>query len=119
MKLETGARISSRDVTEEELVNAFEDDVGRGELIILSQAEEVFIQAAGEGDEPYLLEYREGDEDYHFQCARKVPKASVQSAFIKYLRGDESWKTDFEWKPLQEVPPEKGSSENKPWWKFW
>ena len=119
MKLNSGSRISSRNVTEEELVNAFQDDVGRGEFIILSQSEEVYIQAAGEGDEPYLIEYREGDEDRHFQCTQKVPKANVQSAFMKYLKGDDSWKTDFEWKPLEDEPSEDESSENKPWWKFW
>lgn len=114
MELKTASRISSKNVTEEELINAFEDDVGRGDFIILSQSEEVYIQAAGEGDDPYVMEYREGDSDHHFQCTQKLPKANVQSAFMKYLRGDDSWKTDFEWKQFENEP-----SENKPWWVFW
>ena len=114
MELKTASRISSKNVTEEELIDAFEDDVGRGEFIILSQSGEVYIQAAGEGDDPYVMEYREGDSDHHFQCTRKLSKANVQSAFMKYLRGDDSWKTDFEWKQFESEP-----SENKPWWVFW
>ncbi len=40
MKLETASRIFSKNVTEEELINAFQDDVGHNEFIILSQSEE-------------------------------------------------------------------------------
>ncbi len=109
MKLETAERISSDNVTEEELSNAFQDDSGRGEFIILSQSEQVYIQASGEYDDPYAMEYREGDDDHHFQCTHDLSKENVQSAFMKYLKGDNSWKSDFEWKQL----------ENKPWWKFW
>jgi hypothetical protein len=114
MELKTASRISSKNVTEEELINAFQDDAGRGDFIILSQSEEVFIQAAEEGNTLYQLEYRQGDADHHFQCTQDVSKANVQSAFMKYLKGDDSWKTDFEWKPLEDKP-----SGNKPWWKFW
>lgn len=109
MKLEAAERISSDNVTEEQLNNAFQDDSARGEFIILSQSEQVYIQASGEYNGPYVMEYREGDGDHHFQCTQDLSKEDVRSAFMKYLRGDTSWKTGFEWKPL----------ENKPWWKFW
>lgn len=109
MKLETAERISSDNVTEAELINAFLNDADRGEFIILSQSDQVFIQASGECDDPYMMEYREGDGDHHFQCTQDVSKENVQAAFMKYLKGDNSWKTDVEWKQL----------ENKPWWKFW
>jgi hypothetical protein len=56
-----------------------------------------------------MMEYREGDADHHFQCIQDVSKENVQSVFMKYLKGDDSWKTDVEWKRL----------ESKPWWKFW
>lgn len=109
MKLETAARIGSKNVTEEELANAFQDDQGRGEFMILSQTEQVYIQASGELEGPYVIEYREGDADRHFHCVHEVLKQQVQELFMKYLKGDSSWKTDVEWKHL----------ENKPWWKFW
>jgi len=66
------------------------------------------IQAAGEGDDPYRLEYREGNDD-HFECNRKVDKGEVEAAFLKYLKGDSTWKGDFPWKKL----------ERKWWQKLW
>ena len=109
MKLETAERIGSKNVTIEELNKAFTDDHGRGEFIILSQDKETFIQAAGELDGPYLVEYREGDAKLHYQCPQDLTKTQVQSLFCKYLTDDSSWKTDVTWKPI----------EIKPWWKFW
>ena len=109
MKLECAESISSPNATEADIRNAFADDDGRGEYIILSESDQVFIQASGEGDGPYMLEYREGGSDRHFQCARSVKKSEVESAFLKYSKRDGTWKTDFEWKKI----------EAKPWWKFW
>ncbi len=109
MRLETAQQISSKNVTEAELIEAFRDDQGRGEYIILSQSDRIYMQAAGEYDDPYTLEYREGRDDRHFQVDRAVSKAEVLAAFRKYYLQDESWKTDFTWKQL----------ENKPWWKLW
>jgi hypothetical protein len=85
------------------------DDRGRGQYIILSEADEVYIQAAGIGDGPYTLEYRDGAADRHFQCVRGVTNAEVEAALLRYLRRDATWKTDFQWKKL----------EMRPWWKFW
>jgi len=109
MKLVTAERIAGDNVSEEELISAFEDDTGRGDFIILSQSEQVYMQASGEGDDPYVMEYREGDNDHHFRCAQELSKEQVRTAFMKYFKNDGSWKTDFEWRQL----------ENKPWWRFW
>ena len=81
MKLECAETVSSANATETEIRNAFADDHGRGEFIILSDTDQVFIQASGEGDGPYTLEYREGGDDRHFQCARDAKKAEVEAAF--------------------------------------
>ncbi len=109
MKLETAGRIGSKNVTADELAQAFQDDHGRGEFIILSQSAQIYIQASGETDGPYYVEYREGDADHHFQCTQEIAKQQVQDLFMKYLEGDSSWKNDVNWKQI----------ENKPWWKFW
>lgn len=109
MKLECAESISSENATETEIRNAFADDHGRGEFIILSDADQVFIQASGEGDGPYILEYREGGDDRHFQCMRDVKKGEVEATFLKYLRRYAAWKVDFQWKKL----------EKRPWWKLW
>lgn len=114
MKLETEAGLKKPQVLRAHIIAAFQDDERRGEFLILSRAEEVYIQAAGEGFGPYTLEYRDGDADHHFQCTRDLSKAEVQSAFLDYFDGGQYWQTDLEWKPLQFE-----QRENKPWWKFW
>jgi hypothetical protein len=108
MKLECAESISSDNAAEPDIRNAFADDDGRGEYIILFESKEVFIQAAGEYDGPYQLQYIEA-ADRHFQCTDSLNKEQVESAFLKYLAHDETWKTDFQWKKL----------EKKPWWKLW
>ncbi len=114
MELETQGGMYSGIAKESDIIAAFVDDKKRGEFVILSKSEQVYIQAAGEGFGPYTLEYRDGDEDHHFQCTKELSKPDVQSAFIGYLKGDRSWKSNLQWKPLD-------TSENseKPWWKFW
>lgn len=98
--LECAQAISSADATEADIRNAFADDRGRGEFIILSESDEVFLQASGEDDGPYVLEYREGSSDRHFRCTRGLTKAEVEDAFLKYLHRDPGWKNDFPWQPL-------------------
>ncbi len=109
MKLECAETISASNATETDIRKAFADDQGRGEFIILSEAEEVYIQASGESNGPYTLEYREGDARRHFQCTRDLQKGEVEAAFLKYLQRDATWESAFLWTKL----------EAKPWWKFW
>lgn len=109
MKLETAERIASAEATEADIRAAFADDHGRGEFIILSQAEQIYMQASGEGDGPYTVEYRDGGENRHFQCPQDMTKSEVETAFLQYLRSDAGWQTDHEWRQL----------EKKPWWKLW
>jgi hypothetical protein len=109
MKLETAESLAFSAVTEEQLREAFRDDAGRGEFIILSQEPQVFIQAGGEDDGPYTLEYREGDDDHHFRAGTDLRKADALRAFLWYLAGDQRWRTDFPWQKVA----------LKPWWKFW
>lgn len=114
MELKTQGGMYSGIANESDIIKAFQDDKKRGEFIILSKSEQVYIQAAGEGFGPYILEYRDGDEDNHFQCKRELPKPEVQAAFIEYLKGGHSWKSNLEWKRLY-----MSQSDEKPWWKFW
>lgn len=100
MKLECAQSIASADATEADIRRAFADDRGRGEFIILAESDEVFLQASGEDDGPYSLEYREGSADRHFRYTRDLTKAEVERAFLQYLHRAPGWKTDFPWQPL-------------------
>lgn len=74
-----------------------------------SQQPQIYMQAFGEADGPYSLEYRDGDDEHHFQAAGGYCKDDVQRAFLWYLTGDSRWQTEFHWQVL----------ERKPWWKIW
>lgn len=111
MKLETAKSLRFAQVSETQLREAFADDKGRGEFVILSQEPGVFIQAGGEGEGPYVLEYRDGDDDHHFSVGDTIRKEDVLRAFLWYLAGDARWRSEFLWQKLEQ--------KQKPWWKFW
>ena len=100
MKLETGGSLHFDPVTETQLIDVFRDDLRRGEFVILSQREENFIQASGEGDGPYALEFREGDDWHHFTAGEHWRKDEVLRGFLSYLAGDGQWRTEFPWKQM-------------------
>lgn len=109
MRLDTAGSIAHSEATIEDLRQAFRDDARRGEYIILSQKPEIYIQAAGEADGPYQLEYRDGSGQQHYQAEDELWKEDVERAFLCYLAGDSRWRTNCRWKKLK----------LKPWWKFW
>src|SRR5690242_21706196 len=80
MKLETAESLGFDHVTEQQLREVFANDEGRGELVILSQKPEVYIQTSGEVDGPYALEYRDGNADRHFSAGKSFRKADVEQA---------------------------------------
>jgi hypothetical protein len=47
----------------------------------------------------FLLEYRDGSPDQHFQ-AKDVSLASIADALSQSMRGDRTFIDDHEWKPL-------------------
>ena len=55
------------------------------------------------GGDPYgfIIEYREGSANRHYQCLTVPPGPKgleeVAMCFIDYLSGDNSWKTRFDW----------------------
>jgi hypothetical protein len=104
MKLETAASQGLAEVSAQQLREAFADDKGRGEFVILSQQPEVYIRAAGEAEGPYSLEYRDGDEDHHFSAGDAFRKEDVLRAFLWYLAGDARWRSEFPWQKLEHGP---------------
>lgn len=75
--------------------------VAEGENILLSQGEETYMQAMREEEtDLFVLEYREGSEERHFACTRSLSVEEVETAFLKYLTGETSWKTDVEWEKV-------------------
>jgi hypothetical protein len=79
----------------------FADDKARGDFVILSHSAQYYVQVAGEGSGPYILECRAGDKEHHFRCPQNLSKQAVQTAFLKYLRLDPSFTTDFIWEKVE------------------
>ncbi len=94
---------SARDnVTETDIEDFFADEQLRGEFIILSQDDIHYIQSAGEGDEGYELEERDGSEDQHYRAATVLSKDDVKEAFLDYLHGRSQWRMRWTWEKLDD-----------------
>ncbi len=73
------------------------------EFAILSASADTYIQCARQNDPPYeyLLEYQNGSLDEHYVAAdEQITLVQVQFAFVKYLRGDPAWHSDFLWEKM-------------------
>lgn len=92
------------------VVNPNEQDVREGfealgeidmdDFVILSKNDMAYIQAAiGEGEEDgFILEYQDGSLDRHYVASnRDIPQEEILKAFLAYLTGDESWKSNYLW----------------------
>ena len=78
-----------------------EDDIqasiGGEEFAILGPDADTYIQCAQQGDE-YILEYQDGSPDRHYMAADgPIALDQVIAAFVKYLREDPTWQSDFRW----------------------
>lgn len=65
----------------------FADHNLRGNLVVLAQSEEQYLQAAGEGDGPYLVEHRDAQCGSH----QLMSLADARQAFVDYLKGTTAW----------------------------
>ena len=98
LTLESGEVIVG--VTEQDIRQRIEGE----EFAILALDDGTYLQCAEQKEAPYeyLLEYQEGDVSRHYQATDEgVPLDRVLAAFVKYLRGDASWKSDFEWRRIE------------------
>jgi hypothetical protein len=99
MKLTTAGKWpGAGDVSPQTLEDVFADDARRGEFVILEADQSTFLQASGEEDGPYVLEYREAGEQ--FQAVGQLTKQEVKEAFLGYLQGGSEWRTKKEWSQL-------------------
>ncbi|MEX0728187.1 MAG: hypothetical protein WD065_18100, partial [Planctomycetaceae bacterium] len=101
MDLETAQSIFVKNATQEDIENAFADDFGRGEFIILTADDGSFIQACGEVEGPYTLEYRDALSNKQFTATLELTKEEVKQAFLHYLRGDANWRESHTWNEIE------------------
>ena len=97
LTLESGRVI--HDATEADILASIE-----GEHFAILGGDNSYIQywvdESGKG--PYTLEYQEGSLDKHYRAVDEpITLDRVVSAFSKYVRGDESWRSDFRWERIE------------------
>ena len=98
LELESGRVI--RGATEEDILSYVEGE----DFAILSTDLNTYIQCAEQKEPPYeyILEYQDGSLAAHFWAVDElITLDRVLSAFIKYLRGDQSWRADFRWEKME------------------
>lgn len=85
---------------------------GTDSFAILATARQHYIQTLGGANEGFVLEYREGSDDTHFQhftCSQApCSLEQVLAAFLSYCRGDGAFKRTLEWE-LEEGAPVSSS----------
>lgn len=99
LELESGRIILG--ATEEDILSHIE---GEDFAILAIEPDNYYIQCAEEKEPPYeyVLEYQDGSPKAHFQAMdRPITLERVLSAFLKYLRRDESWRSDFRWEKME------------------
>ena len=97
LTLESGRVIA--DATEADILSSVEGE----DFAILGGDPDTYIQCAEQSEPPYeyILEYQEGSLERHYRAADgPVTLDRVIAAFIKYLRRDSSWRSDFRWERI-------------------
>jgi hypothetical protein len=97
LTLESGRIIA--DPTEDDIWSSIVAE----EFAILAVDHDTYIQYAGQKKRPseYVLEYQDGSLDRHYQAVdRPIAVDRVTAVFLKYLRGDSSWRSDFRWEKM-------------------
>jgi hypothetical protein len=98
LELESGQVIHN--VTEGDILSRVEGEA----LAILTADTDTYIQCAELKASPgmYVLEFQDGSVDAHYQAMDDpITVDRVLAAFIKYLRDDTSWRTDFRWEQME------------------
>ena len=102
-------------VTEERIAAALASLPGRDDsYAILSKNEDSYIQTAGGALDGFMMECQDGSLEEHYRCLDEdLELSAITRVFQQYFKGDERWRTEHEWKP---VDP---SELTQKWWQFW
>ena len=99
MKLELESGRSIDEPTSDDILTNIEGE----EFAILSIGPDSYIQTCEQRESPweYELEYRAGCADKHYRATDgPITLDRVIEAFLRYLVGDPTWWSQFEWKRL-------------------
>ena len=98
-----GGHAVTHNATEDDLIDALAAmERGDIEYVILEDpANNMFMQAAGDGHSGYALQYNPGADDSMFQARGKMSGTQITDAFVAFLNKDISWRTSLVWERYQ------------------
>jgi hypothetical protein len=86
--------------TEAQIVEAIEAMAqGHIECVILEDGDR-FLQAAGDGAGPYVLQYSPGGMEAMLQVPGGVDAGMMRTVLLAYARGDLGWRGALGWAPM-------------------
>jgi len=89
-------------------------DGGLYVVATLAHSELRYLQATGSASAGFALAHQEGSLDRHYGSRTgSLPLGPVTELFVKYARGDESWRQGVEWERVPYVPAKT------PWHSTW
>lgn len=89
------------DVTEAQLAEAL-DAMARGDIeFVILEDGDAFIQAAGQGDGLYAINYKPAHDDGLQAVPGGVSGEAMRAALLSYRRGDGRWHVAHRWLPLE------------------
>jgi hypothetical protein len=66
-----------------------------------------------EPPDSYILEYQDGSVAEHYRATEGLSAERVQAVFVRYLLGEHSWRSEFQWEKLYTEVPEPTPSDGK------
>jgi hypothetical protein len=67
--------------------------------IIIGETEMTYMQAAGDKEKRFIIEYQEGTLAKHFRTKGRLSMDQALEIFSSYCRGGTEWKTAATWEP--------------------
>jgi hypothetical protein len=95
-----GSGIAVDAVTEAQLVEAL-DALARGDIeYVILEDGDAFLQAAGDGDGPYALQFNPASGDGMLEVPGGAARSTMRAALLAYRRRDASWRGPSRWSAL-------------------
>lgn len=102
MKLDLSGTELTQPLTDDLIVKSLESlGANDDSFLILSKDEMHYMQTVRLSDGTYVLEYRAGSDDSHFECVdAMLSLQKISAAFLSYFHEKDDWKTSLHWEPL-------------------
>ena len=107
MKFETENGPTIANPTSEDLEKGIKSVDGKKSGFAILETGDLYIQAARNETNEFLMEYQNGSLDEHFSTAEPVTESEVINTFQAFACGDTSWFEQFSWEKMN-LEKEKG-----------